>query len=551
MRMFFIALLGVALLGVGSARAEGVAGLLRHVANGEDLPEARLVVVASSSLNRLDRDSAQLMRAMEMTTASTVGQVLSVFGVRQAIDMDRPFVAVMEGGPDQIMMLIPTRDGDALERAVRAEMLEEATGTLRFEFAGMPMVARRIDDGTIAVAREIGMLNRLLRAEPREGAWHAGVPGAGLQAIEQAPLAVIGERLDRAVGSVNLGFGIFDQVLERPGVVVLAPGPLGLRVDWYAPDELADGAAPGAGEMPLRTLRREGAFVVGQVHAGHPLMQGVMPRFVQRVGRRSTALKITLVRAAMPLDRIGFAIRMPSGANLLSVTGMQMLTGTTVHWTSADPAGDVTGTLELVESLVAQTPGGAQHMPRFEYNAEGLAAADRTLASWSLFLPNGRFGGTNFNEWRRGLIGMFPPQAGAMTLRGDVSWRDGLGSATFMRAAEEAIVDHRACPPAESFDADPVVNQVRRFLPENRVAEVYVDMRVVLEGVMPMLDGAGMGFALPAVVPPMGMALGTAEGHLRGGMFVPAIALRPVGGLAMQWLEEMAVGRDLGVGQER
>jgi hypothetical protein len=447
------------------------------------------------------------------------------------------------------MMLIATRDGQRFEQTLRAEVLEPATNTLRFEFAGVPMVARRIDPDTIAVATEIGMLNRLLRANPRDGAWHTGVPEAGLAALESAPLAIVGERLNDWAAGVNLGFGIFDEPLARPVVAVFAPGPLGLRIDSYMPDDHATAAIPQPRAVPLRTLRRSGAFIAGQLHAAHPSMQRVMQEFVQRDDNPASTLMVELVRAAMPIERIGWTTRLPEAGELPGVTGLDLLSGTTIHWTSASPEADVARTRGTIETAVTATPAAQRNTPRFEYNPEGLAAADRTLGSWTLLLPNGRLAGMNLNALRQGLLALFPPRNEPMTLRGDVSWRDGLGSATFLRPPTEAIVDHRACPPDESFDADAVLNQVRAFLPGNRIAEMYLDTRTVLEGVMPLLEEMDMGYALPTVVPPIGMALGVAEGHIHGGVFVPAIALRPVGGFLMSWLEQQAVGQELGTGQ--
>lgn len=563
-----------------AAHAGPVAEALARLANEEDLPNRKLMAVTCASLNQLDRESAQLMRAMEWTTASTLGQALNAIGLRQAIDMDKPIVAVfdsqshVQGFP--AVALIPTRNGESFEAAVKAEAVDgNAAGLLAFEMLGRRLIARRLDTSTIAVGTDQRAMGRLIRSSRRDGAWLEGVPEAGVQAMEQRSLSVVCRRLsvwvsasDDMVRSVGM--------LNRPSVFTVTPGPLGLKLDAFIKGPGGDPGDDGKGlEVPgrfgdslLEGLRRENAFMYGQLAVNNPVIQQELESLCKPRRQRGRAtgsgaadaatdlllpvpgasddsaepamsIAQSLLETLTPVHRVAFVTALGSVEELAATTYLELARNTTVHWTSSDAEAQAHQVFERLAVIVAAHNKG--QAPAVHFVAQPADAGDagswddadgqRTRLSWKLQLPDGRLGTMNLNWLPRSPWAlMLWPRSQPLSLSGDVTSRGEHGAATVQRPYSVAIRDHRAVAGDESIEADAVLKQVRSLLPGDRIAELYIEHRLLIEALVSLLDDEDQ-FPLPAVVPPTGMVLGIAGDDLHGGVFVPAIVLRPMRGL--------------------
>lgn len=82
----------------------------------------------------------------------------------------------------------------------------------------------------------------------------------------------------------------------------------------------------------------------------------------------------------------------------------------------------------------------------------------------------------------------------------------------------------------EALSKDKATAQVGERLPRDRILEVFIGVKSILETVQPLLAMAGMpmDFEVPATLPPVGMGIGPEEGVARIGLYVPAPVIKTV-----------------------
>ncbi|MGP1345097.1 MAG: hypothetical protein ACTS3F_00330 [Phycisphaerales bacterium] len=544
-------------------------------------PDTQPIYIISPSLASLDRDSTQLMRAMQLTTTSTLAQVLSIIGMRAGIELDAPFAAAFDptSTPPAFALILSTRNADRLEQDLRArphpgepDAPDTNPPILAFEFSAQPLIAQRLTPTTLAIASDTNALKRFIQppqppqpptnppADALPAPFDSLTPSA-LNAAEATPIAFI-TTPSALTALANAPQLAILAPTQDPILLTCAPGPLGLRLDAYLNDTAPRDAEPtppdpiDPARTPLNTLRRQDALLAAQIISEHPYWQRHRTHLAERLATQppdhpAAQPLAQLINATAAIQRAALIVHAPHPLALTTLTPRALLRATTIHWHSPDPAADTARIVEALEALTNATPG---KQARFTFNPEALAAADRTLRSWAMLLPEARLAAFDLAWLDASPLSPAPAadRAQPLTLRGDLSWPESTArptipaaletpaAATFIRPSADAIADHRPALAQESYDNDPILAQVRTFLPEPRIAEAYLELKPLLTAAMPILEQQDLAFPLPTVIPPAALAIAPAPDHLRIAAFIPTIALRPLSAIALQRLETAA-----------
>ncbi len=89
----------------------------------------------------------------------------------------------------------------------------------------------------------------------------------------------------------------------------------------------------------------------------------------------------------------------------------------------------------------------------------------------------------------------------------------------------------------ENFTSEKTLAKVSEQLPKNRVAELYIGVKSILESAIPLMAMApnmNIDVEVPPSLPPIGVGIAGSDGGIRLGVYVPAPTLKTIVAVGMQ-----------------
>lgn len=191
-----------------------------------------------------------------------------------------------------------------------------------------------------------------------------------------------------------------------------------------------------------------------------------------------------------------------------------LLTNTSTYTATKDPATVRTIPQRTLDALVAEKLATGK-FEETDLNGVKVSAYEMRLAPD----PGNPFAA-------QGMMMMFGPAGGPSGYLAEVN-----GGVVQTFSKNQALMGSAlsAAKGESTLAGDKLIQQVGEKLPPNRVVEIYLGSKGILDTVMPMMAmfmGVQVAVDVPPSLPPIGMALAPKEGSLQGSMFVPAPVIK-------------------------
>lgn len=539
------------------------AGLLAPLASAElpaaldRIPTDALAVVVAPSIDRVDKNAASLLTAVEMPAVTSPAQLLSVVGLSRGVDTTKPVaLALMAGdlGGDvpPALLLLPVTDYAAVAQSLASA---DTTGALSAgKAAGEPVFIKQVAGGYAAISPVRSVLEKFTGDGGLLGAHRANIGARGERLFETSDVVLIANipalapmlepAMEQAVEQMAMvaalqGAAMDNNPMEaaarnflrdaQVAMVGLDASGMGLRISVAATfkegSELArmmDG--DGDSSRLLDRLPDQPYIVAFATDLGSPVMR-------------------TLVEAGAKQKLPGQ--KLPNGENVPAMPGMVTLLS---HLTGQagmilpNPAGLMGGLLargvyfyespqpdqvvdsykQLITDLNGQSVAGLTYTGAF--NADSTTIDSKKVSGYSLRVQTapGSMAASAMSMvyGPAGGPSGFIAKAGSGVVVTTTPDQDLMKNAMARAAGGEAKA---------SFASNAMNRQVRENLVKGRVFEMYLSPRSVLDQVLPFLAMMGQPIdqaAIPAQLPPVGMALAADDGSVQVDVFVPAPVIK-------------------------
>ncbi|MGP1309543.1 MAG: hypothetical protein ACTS27_05020 [Phycisphaerales bacterium] len=548
--------LGAGLLAAGLLASSAWAELPSSL---DRVPTDALAVVVAPSVDRLDKNAAALLTALEMPAVTSPAQLLSVVGLSRGIDTGKPVaLALMAGdlGGDvpPALLLLPVSDYAAVARSLSAdnEGGDLATGLA----AGEQIYIKQIPGGYAAVSPVRSVLEKYTGDGGMLGAHRTNLGAMGVSVVENADAALIAnipalrpliepgiEQIKQnALPFMNQGgFGPdmmenspFEQIAEnflrdaKVGVLGLKASGMGLTTTLAANftegSELAQIFQGGGDSARLLSKLPQGtdaspAMLAYAIDLTSPVARTMISRAkeLQDAGMAAgQQASPAMPGATALLDNLtgqsGVIMKNPAG-----LTGGLLARGT-FYYESSSPDAVLQGYETLLNDLDGESANGLNYSAT--YKADTTTIGDRKVSAYSLRAqarPGSMAGGM-------GMI--YGPTGGPSGFLGKVD-KGVVATTTPDQSLMTGALD--AAGGKNSLAGDRMLSQVQRNLPEKRVFEAYIMPRSILDQALPFLAMMGQPIdanAIPQALPPIGASMSADGGAMRFDVFVPAPVIK-------------------------
>lgn len=548
-----------------TARA-GVPGAL------DKAPTDAVLVIATPSLNQLDKQAGQLLAAMGLPQISTPSQLLQIANLRNGLNMEgSAAVVVLPGDPNgaqepPIIVLLPVTDYGALLGNFGVK--PAGAGALdSLNMAGSDVFAKDVGGGYAALSPTEAVLAAFAGKGGNLEAYKAALGAAGAAVADKAEIlavanvAAMGPYMDAWSAGVKEGMAaaggpdpkqmeaaskVMDDLfktLKRDGRTLalgIDAGATGVAFDMAAMFKEGSETAktltgPGAASSLMKRLPDQPYILAAAVDYAHP-------------AARDLISKMTAIG-----DQMG-GMGMMGGIDVTKMLGVMTGQATAIYPNPAGPmAGVLANTVTFIASkdpkaVLAQTKqmlqglGGDKAPAKFtatftdnEAQVNGVAADGYALA----LTP----GNDPVSMQLMQMMSIFYGPAG---MSGYLAATDG-GVYQTMSKNQALLKSALDAGKGGSLADDAMIKQVSERLPQGRLAEGYVGIRTILEQAMPFMQMfLPVQIDLPADLPPVAGGVAVDSGALRATGVVPAQVLK-LGGTVFQEIQKLSQpGGDMG-----
>jgi len=524
------------------------------------IPEDAWAAAATPSLAQLDKHARDLLGAIEAPGLSTPAQLLTILGLGEGLDPNRPIAAALtppanENADPGLLVYLPTTDPEALLAAYNPQ--DAGEGLKELNFNGQTFYVRLLDnryallatDRARALAKERGHLafhEQAVGPVGQETAARSDVfvvaAPAGLARLA-AEAAKLFEGQAAMVGMMGAGdpqqlqqqaqkLGALVRSLAQQSaaaVVGFAAESLGASFDValaFKPDTDAFNALQARGDAHalLRRLPDQPFLLAGAGDFSSDTVRDLFDRINAAAGAGQEAVG----PADAAAEGVAAAVYTTQGGLL---TG---LFANTLQFTASKrPAATIASLRKSLEALGQADP--PLFVGKFEENAAQVGGVK--VHRWSMTMQPGAAG---FAQQQQALGALF----GAMGLSGYVApVEDGVLQSIGPDTAtlEKAIALLRG--QGSSLADNPLVDAVSDRLPSPRTGEAFVNVGELLKQAL-FVAATFLGQVnaqVPEGLPPVGMSLQTDRGAARLTTYAPAPVIATVRSL-LQTLQTMQGG---------
>lgn len=512
------------------------------------IPPSHQIILATTSIDRLDANSAQLMASLEMTTMSTLSQALVALGLKDILDTAGSAAVVITDVPDEAgaefpsIMVLPVRGFDQFILTVDART---QGGSFAFDYGNRPYFTKQVGERYAAISADRALIESFPvdRAHAREHAARLGAVGSGI--ADRSDIVLIGDSaamravselvmdpIRRAIstaGAVDAEAAeaqatllerFREQMLAdaRLGVIGVSSGPLGVLLDsaaLFEADSLMDiasrddRAAPPT-VQPLRRLPAHPFIFLAATDFAHPgirsIVKDALGRHAPQGPDAGPDTRSTLLRTLLDTDSGEAVVYLPSEPIIMGGIASNIL----VRWSSAQPDNVMKGFASMVRSLdgssVKSGPSGTALL-RANYAEQQSAVGPITADAWSISTDaqiNALALG--YNTRIRGISGV----------RGDEGFIT-TGDKPDLFLAAMRLPDQGA-----AILDDPVIRQLSEMLPERPTVLWMLNAKPVIDQFAPLAALAIPGLRIPPQIPPIAGSVKLDQGAVRMTVFAPA-----------------------------
>lgn len=509
------------------------------------VPADAVVAIATPSLDRLDKNAQMLITAIGMPQLSTPSQLMGAIGLRAGVDMSRSAAIMMlpgnmEADAPPAVLLLPVSDYAAM---LGAFGVTSAAGVATFNAAGEEMFAKDVGDGYAAISPLRAALDAYTGKAGNLAAHAIKVGAAGSQVASESDVALIidsaamsamvgpdvGAMMGMMMGPVAgmgadpraLGGGLTKLMQETTAIVMgLRAGSMGLHIDMAAQFK------PGS-------PRHEAFSSVGQSRGllknlpGDPYILAFAmdvhdPRFKTMLmggeGKPPTMAGPALF-AMLDHTKAQSGAIYPNPAGLL---GGLLARG--VYYYETDNAEKFAGLFKTtLHDLDGVIEGDAQIQTAFTDAAAEVNGVKLDSYTLKMRPAPGKLGTSP-------LAMFYGPTAGP---NGFVARTK---SGVYMTTTPDSALMGKALKASEggSLADDRALSQVADMLPRNRIGEMYLSVKTIMDQVTPFLAmmGQQINVQAPADLPPIGVALTSEGGGMRLTAYAPAPTIKTLGAVA-------------------
>ncbi len=231
------------------------------------------------------------------------------------------------------------------------------------------------------------------------------------------------------------------------------------------------------------------------------------------------------------------------GMNPTMLMGGGVLTNTVNFTSSREPATVIAAIKSDMDTMNGKTFEGISYTSSFKDKAAKVG--EKSVDVWQVKMQAENGGGMS----TQAMSIIFGPQGGP---GGYVSQVNGGVIRTFAKNSALMSAAFKSAEGGENFASDTLVKQVAGQLPSGRIAELYIGSRNIVDMLVPMAAMMGVQVdldAIPAQLPPVGLAVSGEGGSAHLAFFIPAPVIKTIWvigqGLAPQ-LEGMGGFGDMG-----
>ena len=520
------------------------------------IPTDALAVVVSPSVDRLDKNAAALLTAIEMPAVTSPAQLLSVVGLSRGIDTTKPVaLALMAGdlGGDlpPAVLLLPVSDYAAVAQSLRAD---DPSGKITSGMVeGEAVYIKQVPGGYAAISPVRTVLESFSGDGGLLGAHEKNLGAMGVRVVEASDAALIANIPALAPligpGLENFRNGMLPMLAAQGGLGADAMenspidlalknflrdgqvGVLGLRASGmglsatlsatFKPDsELARIFESGGNSAPLMGRLPDAPFL----YAYALDLSGATARTLignAKELRASAVQEGQDPEPAMPgvmtlIDNLSgqSGMVMPNPAGLMG----GLLARGVYFYESPSPDAVIDGYRTILTDLNGRTVNGLSYSGVVK---DGSKVGDREVVGYSL-RAQAAPGSMAANSM--GMI--FGPAGGPSGFMGKAG-----GGVVVTTAPDQGLMSlaMSAAGGAKTLGENRMLKQVQANLPEKRMFEAYISPRPILDQAMPFLAMMGQPIdqgAVPAELPPIGFSVSAEGGAMRFDTFVPAPVIK-------------------------
>lgn len=516
------------LLGAGVQRSLGraVPPLL------ERMPASAPGAIIAPSMERLDRNSAALLASMEITTASTLFQIMRVLGPFETLDPQGDAAIVLLSIPEErgagleTVMILPTRGFEPFAQALDATPGE---GLRSFQYNNATYFTRpfagsyALIGADEALVRGFGEGERLEIPRPTSeivaGADIFGyLTGEALRtlaaeqladALKDAPIGQVSGMAamgGRTAGELSEALGRY---LQGARMMVIAGSfdPLGARFDlaisYDAESELGAMAVSEPGRSAVAELSRlpEGEFLaVWSATTSQPLMR----RFIESLAQQGDKVSGALAGVLEESSSAGIAIYSPDAPIMIAGPLGKAL----VRWTCEDPASSRDAFAQMLVGTPFKGADGSE--VTVSYARDKFQRAGRPVDVFSLTPPPGA-GAFGQSAYVKGFLAVGENEC---TLTVEQEEPLLLGAALGLDDEDATLADDR------------IVSQLLAFVPASPEGLLLLNIDPIVKQFKMFISMAMPGVAIPENLPPIISSLDLHDATARVTVFAPAPVLK-------------------------
>lgn len=548
----------------------------------EKSPKDAMIVVAIPSAEKLEKSVQSLTTAAEFPfPLPGFEEMLAMGGITGGLDMTKSFAFVVmppaEGeaaDPSEMdgrtVMLLPVTDYAAFLQNFNAKP-GDAGGVDNVNVNGNDAFARNLGDGYAIVGpnkdivtafkpgnpnvkADIGKLGERLadtadivtvvNMEVARPFLQKGMEAAQQQMADQ--MAMMGMEGGGAGPSPFMDWVTKAVVADAKTIVGgIKAGGLGASFEMAAnfkegsPMAAAFQAAGNAGSL-MAKLPTTQYLLAGAIDTSSPGVKQMIRDMAAKLKESTPSDAPQMITGAIAdADGQSFVI----GMNPTMMMGGGVLTNTVNFTSSREPAKIIAGVKSEMEALNGKAFQGMSY--EASYKDDAAKVGETAVDVWQVKMMSE--GGDGMQMQATSMI--FGPQGGPGGYLAEV---DGGVVRTFAKNSALMSAAMKSAAGGENLGSDTLIKQVGGQLPSGRIAEAFIGSRNIVDMVVPMAAMFGVQVdldAIPAQLPPIGLAIAGEGGTAHLSFFLPAPVLKTVWvigeGLGPQ-LEGMGAPGDMG-----
>ena len=544
--------------GVSLGLASGIALAVPPIL--EKAPKDAMFVIAVPSAQKLDKSLASLTTAAEIPfPLPGVEEMLAMGGIGGGLDVTKGFAGIVmppsPGAPvgdaedfqSRTIMLIPITDYAAFLENFNVKP-GDAGSIDSVNTGDETLFTRNLGDGYLVMSSSKDLVTSFKGGNPTVKA-DMGKLGEQISdtadivmfvnmeiarpLIEQGAKAAQEQMADQmSMMGVEGGDGaqspvvkwISDSIMNDAKFIVggMKSGGLGATFEMAANFKegsamaAAFQAAGNAGSL-LSKLPTTQYLLAGAIDTSSPGVKKMLRDFAAKAKESSPADAPQMFTGAMA-EADGQAVVV--GMNPTMLMGGGVFTNTVNFTSSKEPAKVVANVKSEMEAINGKSYQGMTYEASFKDDAAKVG--ETAVDVWQVKMQAD--GGDGMGSQAASM--MFGPQGGPGGYLAEV---DGGVIRTFAKNSALMSATFKSVAGGENFSSDALVKQVGGQLPSGRIAEAYVGSRNIVDMLVPMAAMMGVQIdpdAIPAQLPPLGLAIAGEGGSAHLSFFIPAPVLK-------------------------